>query len=298
MGTQQRFAVAQELIARGIKVKRACEIVGLSSSALYTPQEVKKKQSAKAASDLHLVSRLRSTAHPGQGYRMTMERLRASWESEHGRLNHKRVQRLWQQAGLGLKVKVKRKKRRTGAKVPCYATAANQVWCVDFCFDACLNGQQLKILAVKDEYTRQCLALEVATSMKSQHVQKVLDRLFHKHGAPRFVRSDNGSEFIAGTLSLWLQTNGSASYFIAPGSPWQNGHAESFISRLRAECLDAELFCNLNHARIRLEMYRLDYNQHRPHSALKYQTPNQFAQAVSPLLEVTREMGIHSIPNL
>jgi len=263
------------LIAGGIKVKRACEIVGLSSSTLYTPS-----QSAKAQSDLSLIAHLRSTARAGQGYRLTMERLRAAWESEHGRLNHKRVWRLWKQAGLGLTVKVKRKKRRTGAKVPCAAVAANQVWCVDFCYDACLNGQQLKILAVKDEYTRQCLALEVATSMKSQQVQNVLKALFQTHGTPRFVRSDNGSEFVAKALSLWLQTNGSASYFIAPGSPWQNGHAESFISRLRAECLDADVFYNLNHARIQLEMYRQDYNQYRPHSALKYLTPDQFAQAL------------------
>ena len=182
--------------------------------------------------------------------------------------------------------------------MPCAATAANQVWCVDFCYDACLNGQQLKILAVKDEYTRQCLALEVATSMKSQQVQKVLERLFQTHGSPRFVRSDNGSEFVAKALSLWLQTNGSNSYFIAPGSPWQNGHAESFISRLRAECLDADVFYNLNHARIQLEMYRQDYNQYRPHSALKYQTPDQFAQAVYQGFEVEKEMGINSNPNL
>jgi transposase InsO family protein len=275
LGIKGRLTAAQELIAGGIKVKRACEIVGLSSSTLYTPS-----QSAKAESDLNLIARLRSTARPGQGYRLTLERLRAAWESEHGRLNHKRVRRLWQQAGLGLKVKVKRQKRRSGAKVPCHATAPNQVWCVDFCYDACLNGQQLKILAVKDEYTRQCLALEVATSMKSHHVQKVLERLFQTHGSPRFVRSDNGSEFVAKSLSLWLETNGSASYFIAPGSPWQNGHAESFISRLRAECLDADLFCNLHHARLQLELYRLDYNQYRPHSALKYQTPDQFALAL------------------
>jgi len=265
---------------------------------LYTPQRIKKQQSAKAESDLRLVAQLRSMARAGQGYRMTMERLRSAWENEHGRLNHKRVWRLWKQAGLGLKVKTKRAKRRSGAKVPCSATAANQVWCVDFCYDACLNGQQLKILAVKDEYTRQCLALEVATSMKSHHVQNVLERLFQTHGSPRFVRSDNGSEFVAKALSLWLQSNGSASYFIAPGSPWQNGHAESFISRLRAECLDVDLFCNLNHARLQLELYRLDYNQYRPHSALKYQTPNQFAKAGSQGFEVKKEMGINSHPNL
>ena len=223
-----------------------------------------------------------------------MERLRVAWESEYGRLNHKRVWRLWKQAGLGLKSKATCKKRRTGAKVPCCATDANQVWCVDFCYDSCLNGQQLKILAVKDEYTRQCLALEVATSMKSHHVQKVFDRLFQTHGVPRFVRSDNGTEFVAKALSLWLHTNGSASYFIAPGSLWQNGHAESFISRLRAECLDADVFYNLNHARIQLESYRLDYNQYRPHSALKYLTPDQFAQTS----KQEKEMGIHSIPNL
>jgi len=272
------LCAAQELIQSGLKVKRACEIVGLSSNTLYTPPD-----RAKTERDLLLVARLRSVSRPGQGYRMAMERLRPSWEREYGRLNHKRVWRVWKQAGLGLKVK--RRKRRTGDKVPCAATVPPQVWCVDFCFDACLNGQKLKILAVKDEFTRQCLALEVATSMKSHQVQKVLEQLFAQYGSPRFVRSDNGSEFIAGPLSLWLQTQGSSSHFIAPGSPWHRvpfgrRHAESFIARVRAECLDVELFFNLNHARIQLEIYRHDYNHHRPHSALNYQTPNHFALAL------------------
>ena len=191
---------------------------------------------------------LRVVARPGIGYRLA----RALLLPQFGVLNHKRVYRLWKQERLSLKKRTK--KRRTGAKVPLSATRANQVWCLDLCHDACLNGTRLKVLAVKDEYTRECLALEVATSLNSHRVRRILQSLVEERGAPQYLRSDNGPEFIACHLRIWLMSQGSRSHFIRPGAPWQNGHAESFMARLRAECLDAEVFFNLADAKLKLNL--------------------------------------------
>lgn len=215
---------------------------------------------------------LRAVARPGIGYRLA----RALLLPELGVLNPKRIYRLWKQERLALK-RCTKKKRRSGAKVPLSAARANQVWCLDFCHDACLNGTRLKVLVVKDEYTRECLALEVATSLNSHQVRRILQSLVEERGAPEYLRSDNGPEFIARHLSLWLRCQGSSSHFIRPGAPWQNGHAESFMARLRAECLDAEVFYNLADAKLKLNLFRRYYNQVRPHSALGYIPPTQFA---------------------
>jgi transposase InsO family protein len=153
----------------------------------------------------------------------------------------------------------------------------------DFCHDACLNGSKLKVLAVKDEFTRECLALEVATRLNSHSVRRILQRLQEERGVPEYLRSDNGPEFIARHLSIWLISQGSKSHFIKPGSLLpkgrpQNGHAESFMARLRAECLNAEVFHNLADAQLKLGLFRRYYNQERPHSALSYIPPAQFAE--------------------
>ena len=239
--------------------------MSLSASMLsYTPAPDRNAQ---------LREGLRRVARPGIGYRLARSLLLPRF----GVLNHKRVYRLWKQEQLSLKKRTK-KKRRTGAKVPLSATRANQVWCLDFCHDACLNGTRLKVLAVKDEYTRECLALEVATGLNSHRVRRILQSLVEERGAPQYLRSDNGPEFIARHLSLWLKSQGSRSHFIQPGAPWQNGHAESFMARLRAECLDAEVFFNLADAKLKISLFRHYYNQVRPHSALGYIPPAQFAQ--------------------
>lgn len=167
---------------------------------------------------------------------------------------------------------------RAAGRPACQSGLAGALWCLDFCHDACLNGSKLKVLAVKDEYTRECLALEVATSLNSQSVRRILQRLMIERGAPDYLRWDNGPEFSAGQLSLWLLSQGSRSQFIKPGSPWQNGHAESFMARLRAECLNAEVFHNLADAKLKLNLFRRYYNQQRPHSALGYIPPAQFAE--------------------
>ena len=253
---------------QGITARRACQILSVSASTLYYVPAPDRNE--------ELRRRLREVSRPGIGYRMARALILPEWQCEFGALNPKRVYRLWKEERLAHKKSWK--KRRTGSTVPLAATRANQVWCLDFCHDACLNGSKLKVLAVKDEYTRECLALEVASCLNSQRVRHILQTIVAERGAPEYLRSDNGPEFIAGHLSTWLLSQGSRSQFIQPGSPWQNGHAESFMARLRAECLNAEIFHNLDDARLKLNVFRRYYNQQRPHSALGYIPPTQFAE--------------------
>ena len=239
---------------------------------------------------------LRKAWRPNMGYRMAHALVRR----EFAPLNVKRVHRLWREERLG---RMKRyRKKRTGHTVPLSATHPNHVWCVDFVFDSCLNGTKLKVLAAKDEFTRECLALEVGTSFRSLKVRTVLQACFEEHGNPQFLRSDNGSEFVSRTLAVFLSEADTRAHFIAPGSPWQNGHVESFNSRLRAELLDVELFHNLADARLKLGVYRRYYNQERPHSALGYATPEE---ALARFLGSARatpsripESGVSSSPSL
>lgn len=234
-------------------------MTGISSAALYRLPAPDK--------DSGLRERLKAVWRPNMGYRMAHALVRP----EFAPLNVKRVHRVWKEERLG---RMKRyRKKRTGNSVPLAAEAPGHVWCLDFCFDTCMNGTKLKCLAVVDEFTRECLALEVATSFKSLRVQKVLSGLFETRGAPKFLRSDNGSEFISRSLAVFLSQSGTESRFIKPGSPWQNGHAESFMSRLRAELLDVEVFHNLPDAQVKLAIHRRFYNEQRPHSSLGYRTP-------------------------
>jgi putative transposase len=172
------------------------------------------------------------------------------------------------------------RKKRTGSSVPVDAEAAGHVWSVDFCFDACLNGTKLKVLSIVDEFTRECLALEAHTSFKSLRVQQVLSRLFEERGAPTFLRSDNGPEFISRSLAVFLGQSGPGSHFIRPGSPWQNAFVESFHSTLRRDLLDVEVFHNLADTQVKLAIYRRYYNEERPHSSLNNRPPAVAAQVL------------------
>ena len=143
----------------------------------------------------------------------------------------------------------------------------------DFAHDSCANGQQIKCLTVLDEYSRECLAIEVGSSISSKRVLGVLWRLFQQHGVPLRLRSDNGPEFIAEVVKAWLAGMGTQTEYIEPGKPWQNAQAESFISRFRDECLDMEVFLNLRDARDQIERWRHEYNTEHLHSSLGYRTP-------------------------
>lgn len=221
--------------------------------------------------DAELVPQLERIAmrHHSYGYRFAWALLR----QEGHRINRKRVYRVWRLWGLSTRRRRKRRKIRTGQPRVLAPTGPNQVWAYDFLFDRCGNGQALKALTVVDEWTRECLAIEVGTSIDAVRVIGVLQRLFGAHGAPQVLRSDNGPEFIARALRIWALASGSETATIDPGKPWQNGSVESFHSTLRRECLDAEWFANLREARILIEQYRWEHNTQRPNSSLGYRTP-------------------------
>jgi putative transposase len=215
--------------------------------------------------------------HPRYGYR----RIWALLRREKWRVNRKRIYRLWRQQGLKVPRR-KRKKRRLGQSVNgCVrrqARARNHVWAWDFIHDRTADGRPLKWLSVVDEYTRECVGLEVARSMSAAQVIELLAGMVGERGAPVHIRSDNGPEFIAEAIRAWLALAKVGPLYIEPGSPWENGYAESFHSRLRDELLDREEFDGLLEARVLGQAWREDYDHHRPHSALDYRTPAEFAK--------------------
>jgi len=152
----------------------------------------------------------------------------------------------------------------------------NHVWAVDFVHDHCANGQKLKCLTVVDEWTRECLAIDVAGSLRARRVVDVLARLVTVHGAPAFVRADNGREFVSKALLRWVIDERIETAFIDPGKPWQNGTDESFNGRFRDECLSLEWFRSRPEAVAFIEAWRKHYNDVRPHSSLGYLTPKEF----------------------
>lgn len=253
------------MAARQISVRRACQLLGISRRwAAY--------QSRRPEDPV--LPRLKELAakHPRFGYRRLWRMLRR----EGLKVNVKRVRRLCVLYGLKLSRKKPRKRRGIGAGMPLKAGHPNHVWAYDFVHDVCENGRKLKILTVVDEFTRLSLRIEVEHRMPASRVCQVLLELFDAYGAPQFVRSDNGPEFIAHALVRTLASQGVQCRHIDPGSPWQNGCNERFNGSLRDECLNLETFAHKDQARAVCGLYRRHYNQERPHSSLGL-TPAEFA---------------------
>jgi putative transposase len=234
--------------------------------------------SRRAEGDHALLERMRELAseNPAYGYRFIWALLRREGE----RVNVKRVHRLWKLGGLKV-VRTQRERERTGASEnACSVRRAerpNHVWTYDFVFDETSDGRKLKFLVVVDEFTRLCLRIQVGRGMIAKTVVRVLAELVQIHGEPGAIRSDNGSEFIAGAVKEWLASVGIETLYIERGSPWENGYCESFNSRFRAEFLDRETFRTLPEAQVMTEKHRLKHNHERPHSSLGYKTPAEFA---------------------
>jgi transposase InsO family protein len=211
-------------------------------------------------------------AYGRYGYR----RITALLRQEGFYVNHKRVERIWRQKGL--KVPQKQPKRgrlwlNDGSCVRHRAEYPNHLWSYDFALERTHDGRPIRIFTVIDEYTRECLAVDVARRLTSEDVLYQLGQLFIKRGIPAYVRSDNGSEFTAKVVREWLTRLGIQTLFIEPGSPWENGYVESFIGKLRDELLNGEIFYTLNEARVLIEDWRQHYNTIRPHSSLGYRPP-------------------------
>jgi transposase InsO family protein len=219
--------------------------------------------------------------HPGSGYRRMTRLL---WR-EGMHINTKRVQRLWREEGLRNPLRKRRKRARGHSENSCAMKRAeykNHVWCWDFTMDETADGRRLKWFSVLDEFTRECLALEVERRMTTRDVLAILTWLEAKHGAPGAVRSDNGPEFVARAVQRWLAARKVGPLYIAPGSPWENGYSESFNSRMKAEFADRELFGSLMEAKVLGAEYKHYWNQERLHSGIGYKTPAEFAAELGP----------------
>jgi putative transposase len=269
----------------GVSERRACRVLGQPRATQRLRPRIRPEERRLVARILALVRR-----HPRYGYRRVWALLRR----EGWRVNRKRVYRLWRRQGLKIPKKL-RKKRRPGTSANgCARRRAeyrDHVWCWDFIHDRTADGKPLKCLSVIDEYTRECLVLEVRRSLTAGAVIAVLAALIGRRGAPRHIRSDNGPEFIAEAIRGWLAKETVEVLYIAPGAPWENGYAESFHSRLRDELLNAEEFDSLLEARVLAQDWRDEYNHQRPHSSLNYRTPAAFGRdatvSIDPTLTAT-----------
>ncbi len=254
-----------------VSQRRACR-------ALDQPRSTQRYRPQVADDEAVLVAAMHALVrrHPRYGYRRIWALLRADgWE-----VNRKRVYRLWKREGFKVPRK-QRKKRRWGTRQNgCMRRTArfkDDVWAWDFIHDRDARGRPLKWLSLVDEFTRECLLLEVARSIKATDVVEWLGEVMLIRGVPQHIRSDNGPEFIARAIRRFLTAVGVETLYIAPGSPWENGYAESFHSRLRDELLNAEVFEGLRDAKALAGHWKNEYNHRRPHSSLGYQTPAAYA---------------------
>jgi putative transposase len=246
-----------------VSKRKACQFVGITRRALDLPLKDKGDDRMKVS--------ILAIWRPNMGYLMVHSKLLKVFPG----INIKRIYRLWKELRLG---RVKRyRKKRTGTPVPYAATMPNDVWTMDIIHDSCMNGTKLRILTIVDEFTRECLALEVSTRVNSNTVRNVISRLFTTRAVPRFLRSDNGGEFIARSTAMLLHEAKCTARFIQPGKPWQNRFKESFHSKMRRDHLDVEVVFNLLDAQLKTGIYRNYYNQLRPHSALGYKAPSEYA---------------------
>src|SRR5271167_3490576 len=234
--------------------------------------------------DQPLRVRLRELAEARRrfGYR----RLQILLEREGWQVNHKRVYRLYVEEKLSLRRKRGRKRGTVRQPLPA-AVAANQVWSVDFMSDTLSSGRRFRTLNIVDDYTRECLAIEVDTSLGGVRVVRVLEELKHSRGLPRQIRSDNGPEFVSRAVDQWAYEQGLQWHTIQPGRPMENGYVESFNGRFRDECLNENWFSSLADARQKIEQWKQDYHQLRPHSSLQYRTPTEFAAQSAAIFDRT-----------
>jgi putative transposase len=197
-------------------------------------------------------------------------------------VNRKAVQRLWREEGLRVPARRRKRQRLGTSTTPADRLGAehpNHVWALDDQFDQAQDGRRLKLLNIVDEHPRQALTIEVARRIDADATVKVLDGVVAERGsAPRFIRCDNGPELTANALRDWCRFNHAGISYIEPGSPWQNPYVESFGGRLRDELLAVEPFTTLLEAQVLVEDWRIQYNTVRPHSALGYLTPTQYAK--------------------
>jgi putative transposase len=262
--------------------RRAGRLLGIGQSSL--------RYRSRRADDADVRARLRALAaeRPRFGYR----RLGVMLEREGTRVNHKRLHRLYREEGLVLRRK-RRQRASTATRAPLVCPQqADQRYSMDFMSDSLATGRSFRTLNIVDDYTRECLAIEVDTSLPGERVARVLDRLIKSGRKPEVIVVDNGPEFAGKVLDTWAVRNKVQLRFIDPGKPIQNAYIESFNARLRDECLNQNWFVSLEEARRVIEHWREDYNQQRPHGSLGHQTPEEFARKCSLIAEAKKRLGL------
>jgi len=251
----------------GVSERRACRVLGQARATQRRPRAVPTDEPRLVGRIIQLASN-----YGRYGYR----RITALLRQEGWRVNHKRVERLWRQEGLKVPQKQPRRRRlwfNDGSCVRLRPTHRDHVWSYDFVQARTHDGRAFRMLTLIDEFTRECLAIDVARKLNSDDVLERLSDLFIRRGVPKHIRSDNGSEFTATKVREWLQRIDVKTLYIEPGSPWENGYIESFNGKLRDELLDREIFDTLWEAKVLIERWRREYNTLRPHSSLGYRPP-------------------------
>ena len=253
----------------GCSQRNALRLVKMSASTyLYKP--VKKDESALK---MRIKEITQTRVH--FGYRRVHVLLRREGHKD----NVKRVYRLYREEGLSLRLKRPRRNKAAQLRQPKQlARAINEIWSMDFVADALFDGRKLRMLTVVDLFTRECLAIDVGQSLKGEDVVRVLNEICGQRGLPQTIKTDNGSEFISKAMDRWAYERRVELDFSRPGKPTDNAAVESFNGRLRQECLNASWFLSLAHARAKIAAWKTYYNESRPHSALEWATPAEFAR--------------------
>lgn len=258
--------MAHAIKQHGISERRACKLVGIERmSYRYEPQP---DRNAALREELVALARQK----PRWGYR----RLHILLKPRGIVASSQRVYRVYRKEGLAVRRLRRKRYVRTSVETPLLARP-NQEWALDFVHDSLATGRGFRVLTIVDCFTRESPALLVHTSIGSQMITRLLDRLIEERGKPEAIRCDNGPEFTSRHLLAWCGERGIRLIHIQPGRPMQNGYNESFNGRLRDECLNAHCFHTLADARQKIEAWRVEYNAERPHSSLGYRTPNEFA---------------------
>jgi putative transposase len=255
-------------MAYKVSERRACTTFEFARSVV--------RYESKADPQTALRMRLRelAMARVGYGYR----RLQVLLWREGWRVNHKRVYRLYCQEGLGLRKRVPRRRRAClKRELRPQAAEKNECWSMDFMSDQLFDGRRIRVLTLVDNHTRESLAIHVAQRIRGMEVVEVLERVSKEHGKPRTIRVDNGPEFISKDVDLWAYWNHVTLDFSRPGKPTDNAYIESFNARFRLECLNEHWFMSMEDAREKVEEWRRDYNQNRPHSSLGNVPPEEYA---------------------
>jgi putative transposase len=259
--------VAYLMASHDLSQRRACGLIAITRRSLRrTPAPDRNEE---------LRQRLRALAEERRRWGCPM--LYRVILREGFKVNHTRVERLYREEGLSLRRRRRRKRLSHLRVVRERPQALNHTWATDFVHDALFDGRRFRVLAVIDEFSRECLATEVDASLTGERVTRVLERLSEVRGLPAVIQSDNGPEFRGLVMDEWAYRRGVRLQFIEPGKPIQNAFIESFNSRLRDECLNEQVFVSLADARQRIEQWRVQYNRERPHSSLGYLAPEEFA---------------------